>query len=1097
MPLLRMRSRSTSPAAASRRGTRSDATAASARLASPEALAPSPHDAPLPPGVQPPPRLDRGQLLFRTLGVAEIHVGGVGVISPGAERMFSLLALTAMAPDHVLAREEVLALVWPGSDDESARHSLRQHLYKLRHWGIPLRSTRASVMLDPSCLVPCFALDRTARRFDEDVLRGGEPFGQLFAGWIPSQLAMRRWVEEQRDRFQMDVRRILVPELRRLRDRADWVECERWARTVLEFDPYNEDGMLVLAEAIAMQGSRYSARTMLDGYVRETGITGTDLAQDVEAAQRRIGKATRVRHEASATPTLVGRDEELRQLDAITLAALQGQTQVVQITGPAGIGKTELAYEATRRAVILGFTRCIVRVTRPMGQMPLGMLSRLVRDLLRLPGALGCRPETLEALSVISGIGEVADSTPKPKAPAVSIVECVSELVRALADEAPLVLLLDSPESVDEASAGIVSSAIELVGNAQLLVLVPSSTVSDDVTRRPMFSAPSTEVRLGPLSLPARVKLASDVVTSTGRRLTEEQAKAAVANSDGTPLQVIAAARDALTRGISDPPAIRLQESLRKQVSCLPPSAFHVLSAIALIGGECAVTDLEIFLDLPLQERVDAIRHLCEAALVTDDAAESVHMQPLLLEVVLSEASRLEQRLIALQIIDRISASLDRCFIPKLATVAFSLAQRYAPSITKVALCLRFSVLLATSGLARQASEAIDDALSGVNHPAEKAALLECQLQVSRAAADWRRVLTASIDLGGLLPTSALTDPRIRVIGLEAKLRSDLLAYGHENAAEALELASDADAAIEVRLRAARLVISTASDLFNRDLAHAAYCQLVLVRDAMSEDSAELKEALLQYHAIFGEQRESVRIAKGIVESLSSATMSPDLARMASNAAYALRLGGECKLAGETFSRLYHEMSLIGAPGRRAVAAWQLSLIHADRNESVAALAWGSCLSAIVENELNASDELWYTNHRLRLELVSRGFIERGRSLLQRIDAERGRPTRSMLYCLGLALSSRDVGAMPRVRHELSLEAVSLLRQYGAFGGMDLLLVAVANSLTALGDTEVAQDVVTRFLLRDRRERGGIVHLIARLPSGLKQVAEAAMMEES
>nr|MCU0618149.1 hypothetical protein [Gemmatimonadaceae bacterium] len=263
----------------------------------------APAEAPLPPGVQPPPRLVRGQLLFRTLGVAEIHIGSVGVISPGAERMFSLLALTAMAPDHVLAREEVRALVWPGSDDESARHSLRQHLYKLRHWGVPLRSTRASVMLDPSCLVPCFALDRTARRFDEDVLRGGEPFGQLFAGWIPSQPAMRRWVEEQRDRFQMDVRRILVPELRRLRDRADWVECERWARTVLEFDPYNEDGMLVLAEAIAMQGSRYSARTMLDGYVRETGITGTDLAQDVEAAQRRIGKATRVRHEASATPT--------------------------------------------------------------------------------------------------------------------------------------------------------------------------------------------------------------------------------------------------------------------------------------------------------------------------------------------------------------------------------------------------------------------------------------------------------------------------------------------------------------------------------------------------------------------------------------------------------------------------------------------------------------------------------------------------------------------------------------------------------------------------------------------------------------------------
>ena len=66
--------------------------------------------------------------------------------------------------------------------------------------------------------------------------------------------------------YHADVRRILVPELRRLRDRSQWMECERWARTVLEFDPYNEDATLILANSLAMTGSPRSATTLIETY---------------------------------------------------------------------------------------------------------------------------------------------------------------------------------------------------------------------------------------------------------------------------------------------------------------------------------------------------------------------------------------------------------------------------------------------------------------------------------------------------------------------------------------------------------------------------------------------------------------------------------------------------------------------------------------------------------------------------------------------------------------------------------------------------------------------------------------------------------------
>ena len=370
------------------------------------AAIPSPEDqtGPIPGGSSsapetfPVPALERGQILFRTLGTAEIHVGGGGVISPGSERMFSLLCVCAMTPDQAVARSQLLELVWPELDGPSGRHSLRQHLYRLRQLGIDIDGTRAAIRLARAALVPCFSLERTAALFDRDVLRGHEPFGHLFAGWLPSQSSMRRWVERQREQYHADVRRILVPELRRLRDRGDWEECERWARTVLEFDPFNEDATVIVAEAVAMLGSRIDASSLLDEYVRETGAKGTDLGRRVERTQQRIQRASRVLHGESAAPTLIGRDRELAKLDTLTLAAMRGESQVVQLIGPAGIGKTELGYEATRRAVILGFARCIVRVSRPVGQVMHGTLSRLTRDLISLPGSLGCNPENLSCL---------------------------------------------------------------------------------------------------------------------------------------------------------------------------------------------------------------------------------------------------------------------------------------------------------------------------------------------------------------------------------------------------------------------------------------------------------------------------------------------------------------------------------------------------------------------------------------------------------------------------------------------------------------------------------------------------------------------------
>ncbi|MBO0874888.1 MAG: AAA family ATPase, partial [Pseudonocardia sp.] len=58
---------------------------------------------------------------------------------------------------------------------------------------------------------------------------------------------------------------------------------------------------------------------------------------------------------AATADSLVGRDAELRALDAVLDRALGGQAQVVALSGPAGVGKSRLAQECLSAAQGRGF----------------------------------------------------------------------------------------------------------------------------------------------------------------------------------------------------------------------------------------------------------------------------------------------------------------------------------------------------------------------------------------------------------------------------------------------------------------------------------------------------------------------------------------------------------------------------------------------------------------------------------------------------------------------------------------------------------------------------------------------------------------------
>ena len=1018
----------------------------------------------------PTPVLARGQLLFRTLGSSEIHVGHGPVIGPSAERSFALLVLCAMTPDHVLPRAQLLDLVWPDLDEDGARHSLRQHLYKLRQYGIPLRATRITVTLDPACLVPSFALGRTAELFDRDVLRGQEPFGHLFAGWVPSHEGMRLWVEQQRDRYHMDVRRILMPELRRLRDRGDWVECERWARTVLEFDPYNEDATLVLAEAIAMLGNRVSARYMLDGYVRETGLAGTELVQQVEATQRRIGRASRLQHEHAATPTLIGRDEELARLDALTLAAMQGETQLVRIVGPPGIGKTELAYEATRRAVILGFARCIVRVTRPMGEVPYGMLSRLVRDLLKLPGALGCKPEVRSQLVTFSTPSQGEQSLEASRVPT-ALSEAIADLVLSVAEEQPLLVFVDDVEDADEASLAHLDSCIDLSKGRSVFWLFSDGERESRRAALLPHRTTESELLLGPLAHPSRAALANAVRTPTGRQLSSVEAEAIAGASDGNPRGIVLAARRWLAEGIAELPEGRSITAIGRETDALSQSTRVLLQALALLGGKAAQNLLDDCLAFSIDERLDAIRSAVRLGLVNESSGAVLSMTDSVAKAILSRIGAAERQVLTRHIVRVSLEGREWQHDSALAQSILRLSEVAEDPGLFVRTVLAIAPRLIERSDGRSAVPYLQRAIEHAESREEKAQLLGWLVVAAQHSSDWHRILEAEETKKKSASAVQIRTFAPSLAKVEARLRVATTSLTTQHATETLNAIESDRSSPQERIRACRIALGIASDTFDPQLARLAFDWSIFLADEHPSCTTESDECALQFHTIFGELDTAVELAQTVLTKALDREPDEIRIRFALNAAYALRVGGRLRDSAHVLERLLCNHAVQQSLGRRSYACWQLALIGIDEGKVSQAVFWTSRLVQLSRVHDAIAEEAWLKLHLARVQLLTSGVLADPEFVLGHGLAARNGPTRSSVYATALALHCSRQRERVRLPGGQLDTAREYFERFSRFAGQDVIAAGLVADLVRNGREPEARALGARYLLELRRER--------------------------
>lgn len=240
--------------------------------------------------------------MLRLLTFGGLVIEGEGGVPAARLRRpwLAMLAVIAATGERGVPRERLIALFWPDSDEEKARHSARQVLYGLRQelGREVVRSVGTVLSLDPSTITSDVSDFRAALAAGDRALAVAMARGPfLDAFYLPGATAFERWVEEERGRLTAATKSALVTlatEATRANDRDAAVD---WWRQLTVMDPLSGRYAVGHLKALAARGDRAEALA----FARQHEIVlRRELETDPDPDVRRIEAELRAMPSTSA-----------------------------------------------------------------------------------------------------------------------------------------------------------------------------------------------------------------------------------------------------------------------------------------------------------------------------------------------------------------------------------------------------------------------------------------------------------------------------------------------------------------------------------------------------------------------------------------------------------------------------------------------------------------------------------------------------------------------------------------------------------------------------------------------------------------------------
>ncbi len=309
------------------------------------------------------------------------------------------------------------------------------------------------------------------------------------------------------------------------------------------------------------------------------------------------------------SPVLVGRQEELSQLEDALLSANRGDGRFILLAGEAGIGKTRLAAELAQRARKLGFD--VLRGSCSESELALPYLPFVE--------AVGNRLDEADAAALRIELGptagelaqlfpQLAEGAPRPPAgdPAQArqrLFESFVTLLDLWARDRGLVLVLDDIHWADSSTRELLDYVARRLVRSRVMLLAVHR--SDELDRRHPLTRViqiwrraglAETVTVAPMTAPNVAELVAAILNAD--RVGTDLVALVDAHAEGNPFVLEEMLREALDRGEivqskdgwqrRSSGALPMPETVRDAVLLrlgrLPPEQIDVLRAAAVLG---------------------------------------------------------------------------------------------------------------------------------------------------------------------------------------------------------------------------------------------------------------------------------------------------------------------------------------------------------------------------------------------------------------------------------------------------------------------------------------------------------------------------------
>ena len=314
-----------------------------------------------------------------------------------------------------------------------------------------------------------------------------------------------------------------------------------------------------------------------------------------------------------ASPTLVGRVEELKLLEAARGRAADAGPAVVLVGGEAGVGKTRLVAELTARCAAEG-TRVLAGGCVPVGDgaLPFAPIVEALRALLTDVGASAVRelvgPSWPELARLLPALGD-PEAGPAGQGAQARLFELLLGLLGRLSAQAPLVLVVEDLHWADRSTRDLLAFLVRNLRRERVLLVVTYRNDEPGQQRLGPYLAEldrGSRVERIELSRLDQVQTGAQLVGILGAAPALELVGAVFVRSEGNPFfteELVAVVR----AGSGELPAT-LRDLLGGRVQALPGPARQVLALVAVAGRQVSHRLLASVAGLDNRLLVEALR---------------------------------------------------------------------------------------------------------------------------------------------------------------------------------------------------------------------------------------------------------------------------------------------------------------------------------------------------------------------------------------------------------------------------------------------------------------------------------------------------------